>query len=36
MGQALRRYQSSHGLRMTGYLDTDTVAAMRLPHGASY
>jgi Putative peptidoglycan binding domain len=28
--QALRQYQSSHGLRMTGYLDTDTVATMGL------
>jgi hypothetical protein len=36
MRQALRRYQSSHGLRMTGYLDTDTLAAMGLRQGASY
>jgi hypothetical protein len=30
MRQALRQYQRSHGLSMTGYLDRDTVAAMRL------
>jgi peptidoglycan hydrolase-like protein with peptidoglycan-binding domain len=30
MRQAVRRYQSSHGLRLTGYLDKDTVAAMGL------
>jgi hypothetical protein len=36
MGQALRRYQRSHGLRMTGYLDTDTLGAMGLRQGASY
>jgi hypothetical protein len=30
MRQALRGYQSSHGLRVTGYLDRDTVAAMGL------
>jgi hypothetical protein len=30
MRQAVRRYQSSHGLRVTGYLDKDTVAAMGL------
>ena len=36
MGQALRRYQRSHSLRMTGYLDTDTLAAMGLRQGASY
>jgi Putative peptidoglycan binding domain len=31
MRQALRAYQSSHGLHVTGYLDRDTVAAMGLP-----
>jgi len=36
MRQALRSYQRSHGLRMTGYLDTDTAATMGLPQGASY
>jgi hypothetical protein len=36
MRQALRSYQRSHGLRMTGYLDTETVATMGLPQGASY
>ena len=36
MHQALRSYQRSHGLRMTGYLDTDTAATMGLPQGASY
>jgi Putative peptidoglycan binding domain len=30
MRQALRSYQSSHGLPTTGYLDRDTVAAMGL------
>ncbi len=30
MRQALRQYQRSHGLSMTGYLDRDTVAAMGL------
>jgi putative peptidoglycan binding protein len=30
MRQALRQYQSSHGLRVTGYLDKDTAAAMGL------
>ena len=36
MRQALWRYQRSHGLRVTGYLDTDTLAAMGLRQGASY
>jgi len=36
MRQALRRYQSSHGLNMTGYLDRDTLGAMGLQRGASY
>ena len=30
MRQALWRYQRSHGLRVTGYLDTDTLGAMGL------
>lgn len=36
MRQALRGYQSSHGLRMSGYLDADTLGAMGLRRGASY
>jgi hypothetical protein len=36
MRQALWSYQRSHGLRVTGYLDTDTLAAMGLRQGASY
>ena len=30
MRHAVRRYQSSHGLRVTGYLDKETVTAMGL------
>jgi hypothetical protein len=30
MRQALKNYQSSHGLRTSGYLDSDTVALMGL------
>jgi hypothetical protein len=36
MRQAIRRYQSSHGLSMTGYLDTDTLGSMGLRRGASH
>jgi hypothetical protein len=36
MRQAIRRYQSSHGLSMTGYLDTDTLGTMGLRRGASH
>jgi hypothetical protein len=36
MRQALWSYQRSHGLRITGYLDTDTLAAMGLRQSASY
>lgn len=36
MGQALRRYQRTNGLQVTGYLDTDTLAVMGLRRGASY
>ena len=36
MQKAVRRYQSTNGLRATGYLDTDTLATMGLRQGASY
>ena len=36
MRQALWSYQRSHGLRITGYLDADTLGAMGLRQGASY
>ena len=36
MRQALWSYQRSHGLRITGYLDTDTLGSMGLRRGASY
>ncbi|PYJ69463.1 MAG: hypothetical protein DME76_08840 [Verrucomicrobia bacterium] len=36
MRQAISQYQSSHGLRTTGYLDKATVAAMGLGRAASY
>jgi len=36
MRQALRRYQRSHDLQVTGYLDTDTLGTMGLQRGASY
>jgi hypothetical protein len=35
MRLALRRYQSSHGLRMTGYLDSETLGSMGLRRPAS-
>jgi len=34
--KAVRRYQSTNGLRATGYLDTDTLAVMGLRKAASY
>jgi hypothetical protein len=30
MQKAIRRYQSTNGLRQTGYLDSDTLATMGL------
>ena len=36
MQKAVRRYQSTNGLRATGYLDTDTLAVMGLRQRASY
>src|SRR6266404_5485365 len=36
MQKAVRRYQSTNGLRATGYLDTDTLAVMGLRKAASY
>lgn len=36
MRQALRRYQSNHGLRMTGYLDGETLGSMGLRKPPSY
>ena len=36
MRQALWRYQRSHGLRVTGFLDRDTLGSMGLERGASY
>jgi hypothetical protein len=36
MRQAIRRYQSGHGLQMTGYLDTDTLGSMGLRREASH
>lgn len=36
MRQALRRYQRTNGLQVTGYLDDDTLAVMGLRRGASY
>src|SRR6266487_764294 len=34
--KAVRRYQSTNGLRQTGYLDSDTLAVMGLGEGTSY
>jgi peptidoglycan hydrolase-like protein with peptidoglycan-binding domain len=34
--KAVRRYQSTNGLRQTGYLDSDTLAVMGLSNGTSY
>ena len=36
MQKAVRRYQSTNGLRQTGYLDSDTLAVMGLAKGTSY
>jgi len=36
MQKAVRRYQSTNGLRATGYLDTETLAVMGLRKAASY
>jgi hypothetical protein len=36
MQKAIRRYQSTNGLRQTGYLDSDTLAVMALSKGTSY
>ena len=36
MQKAIRRYQSTNGLRQTGYLDSDTLAVMGLGKGTSY
>ena len=36
MQKAIRRYQSTNGLRQTGELDTDTLAVMGLSKGSTY
>jgi hypothetical protein len=36
MQKAIRRYQSTNGLRQTGYLDSDTLSVMGLTKGTSY
>jgi len=36
MQKAIRRYQSTNGLRQTGYLDSDTLVIMGLSKGTSY
>jgi hypothetical protein len=36
MQKAVKRYQSTNGLRQTGYLDSDTLAVMGLSKGAGY
>ena len=36
MQKAVRRYQSTNGLRQTGYLDSDTLAVMGLTKTTSY
>ena len=36
MQKAVRRYQSTNGLRQTGYLDSDTLAVMGLSKTTSY
>jgi len=36
MRKAIWAYQRSHGLRITGYLDTDTLGSMGLRRGAGY
>jgi hypothetical protein len=36
MQKAVKRYQSTNGLRPTGYLDSDTLAVMGLPKATRY
>jgi peptidoglycan hydrolase-like protein with peptidoglycan-binding domain len=36
MQKAVRRYQTTNGLRQTGQLDSDTLAIMGLSKGTSY
>jgi peptidoglycan hydrolase-like protein with peptidoglycan-binding domain len=36
MQKAIKRYQSTNGLRQTGDLDSDTLAVMGLSKGTSY
>jgi peptidoglycan hydrolase-like protein with peptidoglycan-binding domain len=36
MQKALKRYQSTNGLRETGQLDSETLAVMGLSNGTSY
>jgi peptidoglycan hydrolase-like protein with peptidoglycan-binding domain len=36
MQKAVKRYQSTNGLRQTGDLDSDTLAIMGLSNGTSY
>jgi peptidoglycan hydrolase-like protein with peptidoglycan-binding domain len=36
MQRALKRYQSTNGLRQTGYLDSDTLAVMGLSKATIY
>ena len=36
MQNAIRRYQSTNGLRQTGDLDSDTLTVMGLSQGTSY
>jgi hypothetical protein len=36
MQKAIRRYQSTNGLRQTGYLDSDTLAVMGLSNTTTY
>jgi hypothetical protein len=36
MQKALKRYQSTNGLRQTGQLDSDTLAIMGLSETTSY
>ena len=36
MQKAIRRYQSTNGLRQTGYLDSDTLVVMGLSKATSY
>jgi hypothetical protein len=36
MQKAVKRYQSTNGLRQSGYLDSDTLAVMGLGEAAAY